>query len=171
MVTTMEFYVAEKERKLCRKQVELVVGDGCVSVEQGIYDYTKQYCEVNRGCIDFALGIYKDTLRDILYNCNCAENKTMQGIVKKVKANKYNGYNLAFLRPEEKDRDAWDHIIKRKENIIDTIKNLATIKRSKCKICGCNEYNWWQLQTRSADEPITTFYCCINCNHVTKINN
>jgi len=34
-----------------------------------------------------------------------------------------------------------------------------------CPKCGHNEAVWWLQQTRSADEPPTTFYRCTKCGH------
>ena len=41
---------------------------------------------------------------------------------------------------------------------------LPTIKIN-CEKCDHDEAVWWMLQTRSADEPTTQFYRCINCGH------
>ncbi|GAA95315.1 hypothetical protein E5Q_01972 [Mixia osmundae IAM 14324] len=35
----------------------------------------------------------------------------------------------------------------------------------KCGKCGKRECTYYQMQTRSADEPMTTFVCCIVCNN------
>ena len=35
----------------------------------------------------------------------------------------------------------------------------------QCPECGHNEAEYFQLQTRSADEPPTTFYKCTKCGH------
>lgn len=35
----------------------------------------------------------------------------------------------------------------------------------KCRKCGKNKVTYTQAQTRSADEPMTTFFCCINCGN------
>jgi len=35
----------------------------------------------------------------------------------------------------------------------------------KCSKCGKRETTYYQLQTRSADEPMTTFHTCIPCGH------
>jgi len=35
----------------------------------------------------------------------------------------------------------------------------------RCPRCGCDEIYAWQIQTRAADEPPTTFYKCTKCGH------
>lgn len=44
----------------------------------------------------------------------------------------------------------------------DTQAETDQFKCSKCKQRRCKCY---QLQTRSADEPMTTFVTCVNCNN------
>ncbi|KAL7414360.1 hypothetical protein BDY24DRAFT_386685 [Mrakia frigida] len=36
---------------------------------------------------------------------------------------------------------------------------------ARCSKCDNPEAFWMQLQIRSADEPMTTFYRCTNCHH------
>ncbi|KAK1364169.1 Transcription elongation factor [Heracleum sosnowskyi] len=40
----------------------------------------------------------------------------------------------------------------------------ATTTSFKCGRCGKRKCTYYQLQTRSADEPMTTFVTCVNCN-------
>ena len=35
----------------------------------------------------------------------------------------------------------------------------------KCGKCKKRETSFYELQTRSADEPMTTFITCLNCGH------
>jgi len=35
----------------------------------------------------------------------------------------------------------------------------------RCPKCGHDEVYAWQIQTRAADEPATTFYRCAKCGH------
>ena len=48
-------------------------------------------------------------------------------------------------------------------------KYFPTIEAStdifRCKKCKNNKCTYYQLQTRSADEPMTTFVTCINCGN------
>ncbi|KAJ0975470.1 hypothetical protein J5N97_017435 [Dioscorea zingiberensis] len=41
----------------------------------------------------------------------------------------------------------------------------ATTDQFKCGRCGQRKATYYQLQTRSADEPMTTFVTCVNCNN------
>ncbi|MHA1333032.1 MAG: transcription factor S [Candidatus Odinarchaeia archaeon] len=42
------------------------------------------------------------------------------------------------------------------------IKTMPTT-RAECPKCGNREAYYWQVQTRSADEPATTFFRCTKC--------
>jgi transcription elongation factor S-II len=44
-------------------------------------------------------------------------------------------------------------------------KNQRVSKVFKCGKCGKRETTFFQMQTRSADEPMTTFITCLNCNN------
>ncbi|CAN1311428.1 Transcription elongation factor TFIIS [Linum perenne] len=40
----------------------------------------------------------------------------------------------------------------------------ATTDQFKCTRCGQRKTTYYQMQTRSADEPMTTYVTCVNCN-------
>lgn len=44
-------------------------------------------------------------------------------------------------------------------------ENVARTSGVVCSKCGHNEAFFHQVQTRSADEPMTEFYKCVNCGH------
>jgi len=41
--------------------------------------------------------------------------------------------------------------------------NMTTTDMFQCTKCGKKETGYYQMQTRSADEPMTTFHTCYNC--------
>lgn len=51
----------------------------------------------------------------------------------------------------------------RKEFLAREAKNQTGFFR--CSRCKTNKTTYYQLQTRSADEPMTTYVSCLNCNH------
>lgn len=72
-------------------------------------------------------------------------------------------YNHYALNPE-----GW-HDLREKQRIREE-KELAgdrriATDRFKCHRCGQKQCSYYQLQTRSADEPMTTFIRCLVCNN------
>ena len=43
--------------------------------------------------------------------------------------------------------------------------NQAETDQFKCGKCYQRKCKYYQLQTRSADEPMTTFVTCVNCGN------
>jgi len=172
MTTVIEFYIGEKHRKQAKKELKTYIKrqDQVDDIEQGLYDYAEQYCRCHNNTFGMAQGIYIDSMMNLLFNLE-QDNRTMHQIVDKINKNKYNAYNLAFLEPSEMDEDKWSKIILRKNTTEEKINNRATITWKSCKDCKSNKYFFYQLQTRSADEPMTTYYECRECGKTYKFNN
>lgn len=167
----MSINISEKRRrKTIEKLGRFFDPEVCESIENGIYDFTEQYCKNENNISDMASCIYRDCCLNIIFNCN-KNNSTIQKICKNISKNKFNAYNLAFLRPEELDEDKWKKIIQRNKNTEDRMNNLHTIEWKPCRDCKNKSYFYYQMQTRSADEPMTTFFVCKNCGRTSKVNN
>lgn len=110
---------------------------------------------------------YKNRIRSRVANLKDPKNPTLRSnfICGAVTAQK-----LAKMTPEEMASDEMKKIREKfvKEAINDaqlaTVQGTQTdlLKCGKCKKRNCT-YN--QLQTRSADEPMTTFVMCNECGH------
>ena len=59
-------------------------------------------------------------------------------------------------------KSIYDEKEKRDKVLYEVNKGLAT-DLFTCGRCKKNETTYYQLQTRSADEPMTTFVTCLNC--------
>lgn len=171
MALVVEFYVSDKERKKCVKSFQLIFDEKySKKIEKGIYDFSEQYCKSNGTDLKMAKGIYKDTASRVLYDCS-QTNKTITKIIKGIKEGKYNSYNLAFLRPDEINTENWKKILTRKKTTEKKLNDLPTIDWRPCPSCKNTKFFYCQLQTRSADEPMTTFYTCNKCGKTIKENN
>jgi transcription elongation factor S-II len=62
----------------------------------------------------------------------------------------------------------WTEIITKKEQVKNKMDNLASTDNYKCKKCKKNKCTVSQAQTRSADEPMTTFVKCLTCGYTMK---
>ncbi len=171
MTTVVEFYIPEKSRKYSVQQLsDHFEKNVSKTIEQGFYDFSRQYCVSNNMKMCMAHGVYKDSVQNFIFNCeeNC---RTIKKYKKQVANKKYNPYNFAFLHPYELDEDKWIKIIVRKNTTEEKLNNLPTIEWKPCKTCKSIEYFYCQLQTRSADEPMTTFYICKKCDRTYRVNN
>ncbi|AKI80072.1 transcription factor S-II-related protein [Acanthamoeba polyphaga mimivirus] len=173
MTTVIEFYISDKEREIVIEQLSefFTKKKNCKDIEKGIYDFTKQYCKSDNSYLRLAQAIYIDCAKNIMFNLKDENNHTIKKIKKLIDKNKYNAYNLAFLNPEELNKDNWIKIIARKQMTEETLNQMATVEWKPCYACKNTSYHFYQLQTRSADEPMTTFYICKNCMKTYKVNN
>lgn len=136
------------------------------NLEKGIYNYTIKTSDeknlIKKWDNELFVIIYIEKLKMILYNLN---NKDIYNkiINKKIKAHEF-----VFMSHQEIRPDLWDQLIEIKK-IKDENKFSPKVEASTddftCLKCKTKKCTFYQLQTRSADEPMTTFVTCINCGN------
>lgn len=67
--------------------------------------------------------------------------------------------------PQDLRPDRWDPLIKKHSLMKMKLENLATTDTYKCPKCKKRKCTVTQVQTRSADEPMTTLVKCVECGH------
>lgn len=75
---------------------------------------------------------------------------------------------ICYLKKEFIEPDKYKHIIEKKEIEAFRRNNQATSNAYKCKKCGESKCQVTQKQTRSGDEPATTFVECMECGYLFK---
>ncbi|XP_073009855.1 transcription elongation factor TFIIS-like [Typha latifolia] len=112
-------------------------------------------------------GAHKHKYRSIMFNLRADNNTDLRRrvLIGDVKPEK-----LVDMTPEEMasdERKLANRQIKEKA-LFDCERAgapKATTDQFKCGRCGQRKTTYYQLQTRSADEPMTTFVTCVNCNN------
>lgn len=140
--------------------------DLVTDIEQGIYDYTccdakSRHVQNNWDNPYFKL-IYKDRGRSIIRNLTTNNDLLNNLINKTILVNEFSKYTHQELNPQ-----LWKPLIDKK---IEQDKNKyenpeKIVSEFKCKKCKSNNCTHYQLQTRSADEPMTTFVSCQDCGN------
>lgn len=135
------------------------------NLEKGIYNYAIKEA-TNRKVIkkwdnsQFAQ-IYIDRVRSIYMNLN-------DDIVLQMKTSNIKPHLVAFMTHQELRPDKWEQLIQEKiqrdKNKYETTIEAAT-DTFTCRKCKSNKCTYYQMQTRSADEPMTTFVTCIDCGN------
>jgi DNA-directed RNA polymerase subunit M/transcription elongation factor TFIIS len=76
--------------------------------------------------------------------------------------------NICYLNQEVIEPERYKHILEKKELEEYRKNNQATSNAYKCKKCGETKCQVTQKQTRSGDEPATTFVNCMECGFLFK---
>jgi len=140
------------------KFAKLLPYDYVKKLQYSINDYSLQYLKIKKSVFE---NIYISKVNDIYYNLNPKNNKYL---ILAILDNKVAIENVPFMSPHELFPKNWESIIVKREN---NIKNKDYIEESVyvCKRCKEKKCFSFQLQTRSADEPMTTFVNCVACGY------
>ena len=135
------------------------------NVEMGIYNYTIQEASFRQIIKKWKnpqfCDIYNGRLRSMITNIQA--NKDFQ---EKISTLEIPPQTLAFMTHQEMSPEIWktriDLKIKR-----DTSRFTNNIEAStdmfKCRKCKSKKCTYYEMQTRSADEPATIFITCLDC--------
>jgi transcription elongation factor S-II len=155
-------------RKNIVTKLKYILEDDAISsnLEKGIYNYTLDHATklnvVKKWDNSYFVKIYLDRLRTIYINL---KDDTIKHSVKTktIKAHK-----LAFMTHQEMQPNKWSSLLEEKK-IRDENKYEPKLEAStddfKCWKCKSKKCTYYQLQTRSADEPMTTFVNCLDCGN------
>jgi len=130
-----------------------------------ISKYTKEYLlslNMNDDLFDTILNNKFDDIEYNLKNPKCDLLKKLNDNIMKIE-------DLPNLNPSELDYNIWSKCVERKKLIDYKNNNITTTDLYKCKKCKENKCISWQMQTRSADEPMTIFVQCTICSYTFKM--
>ena len=155
-------------RKNIVDKLDLIIKNRKISenLEKGILNYSLKVAEeknlIKKWNNDYFVVIYIQKLKAIINNLS--NKKLYERLLNK----ELKAHELAFMTHQDMRPDLWDELIELKK-IKDENKFSPKIEASTddftCSKCKSKKCTFYQLQTRSADEPMTTFVTCINCGN------
>ena len=136
-----------------------------LNLERGIFNYALKEAErqkvVKKWDNKHFVQIYIDRLRSIVSNLS-------EEIVKNISDGTVLPHVVAFMTHQEINHEKWAKLIdlktKRDKNKFE-VNMAAATDTFTCRKCKGNQCTYYQLQIRSADEPMTTFISCIQCGN------
>lgn len=137
------------------------------NLEQGVYNWSikEAICRkvLRKWSNPYFVHIYLNRLRTVLYNI------AQEGFVpEQVRTGKIHPHVFAHMTHQEMMMEIWDDRMKRNakknEHRYETNVSGAT-NTFTCRKCRMKECTYYQMQTRSADEPMTTFVTCLSCDN------
>jgi transcription elongation factor S-II len=156
----------ETFRKNVQSNLNATINDEKTStnLEKGVYNYAIKEAN-NRKIIKkwenpYFAQLYIDRLRTIYVNLKNTE------LLAQIKNGEIPPQQLAFMTHQEMNPNHWRTMIelKIKRDANKYTNNIqASTDMFTCKKCRSKRCTYYELQTRSADEPATIFVTCLDC--------
>jgi transcription elongation factor S-II len=112
---------------------------------------------------------YRDLACHMIYNLRHSPESGEPVIVSRILESRVDPDQVIRMKPWDLCPDKWETALtnvrsKQKQTEFELPRNLddGFFRCGRCKKFKTTHY---QMQTRSADEPMTTFVTCLNCNH------
>ena len=137
-----------------------------LNIEKAIFNYSiKQATEkqiIKKWSNPYFVMIYINKLKQILFNLK------YKPLVAKIINKNIKEHEIVFMSYDELQPKKWKELIDEKNTRLENRyfpKIEASTDIFTCRKCKSNKCTYYQLQTRSADEPMTTFVTCIDCGN------
>jgi transcription elongation factor S-II len=161
-------------RLAIRKILESVLLDTVISedLEIGIYNYCIDFANANRipltwSCDNF-FELYLAKARSIYSNINPKSYINNEKLLQRINEKEFLPHELPFMSKDQIFPEKWSDIITEEQQRYKTAYEMSEVAMTdlvKCGKCKKNKIKFFEMQTRSADEPTTHFYTCISCGH------
>lgn len=137
-------------------------------VESSIYNYTLEYCEIKYVPEYLHVSVYEYNIDNVLANLDKKNDIQNDYLLGEIKNKSIDSKLVGYLKPEKLFPSNWAKIIQKLQYKEDKLNNLATTDMFTCSKCKHKRHKIHQQQTRSADEPMTTFVICQVCGYTFK---
>ena len=110
--------------------------------------------------------LYEIISRRVISNLDAASYVQNKRLLTRLRDGEFKPHDIAFMTFAELCPEKWGNMIemaiKREAKMLEVDKSMAT-EMFKCTKCGKRQCTYYEMQTRSADEPMTQFIRCLNC--------
>jgi len=156
---------AQFRENVCKKLTNIIGNDiTAINLEKGVFNYSLKEATskklIKKWENPVFAQLYLDRLRSIYNNLKNDELLSM------LSSKELLPQNLAMMTHQEMNPQHWkvliDQKIKRDANKF-TTNIQASTDMFTCKKCKSKRCTYYEMQTRSADEPATIFVTCLDC--------
>jgi len=141
-------------------------------LEIGIYNYSIDYATHHQIPLSWACDLFKEIylakVKSVYTNLSNKYSIKNKRLLKRLQDKEFMPHELAEFRPENLYPEIWKDIIDRelmRTKAAYEPQATAMTDRYTCGKCKKNRCSYYELQTRSADEPMTMFITCLHCGH------
>ena len=141
------------------------------NIEKSIYNNTIELSKENNIHRNWSNNIFKQLylskIRSIYSNIDSTSYIHNVDFKSRIMNGDIDIENISKLNIYEIFPDNWKYLLEiksKKDKIKYEMKPEAMTDMFKCRRCGSRSTSYYEVQTRSADEPMTQFITCLNCN-------
>ena len=154
-------------------KIDAVIGNMYKSriIEKSIFNYCIDYTIKNNISRNWENRLFKhlyiNKLISVYSNIKCDSYIQNKYFLQKINSEGFDLDNIANMSRYDIFPDRWKHLIEekiRKDKILSEMKPHAMTDQIQCSKCRSRKCSYYAMQTRSADEPMTMFMTCLNCN-------
>ena len=136
-----------------------------IKIEKSIFEFALVFCKDNACDITMIPDVYDEKFNFIISNIKTNSNINNKTLKKSIIDEQSNLQFIAFLSPSQIHPENWISYIN-KINLEEERENkLEYSDIYKCRKCGACKSSVAQRQSRCADEPPTTYVCCLVCGY------
>ena len=139
-------------------------------LERGIYNFSlgkaDKYKVTKKWDNPLFKQIYIDKSRSVYTNLNPDTYVKNKRLLKRLLDKEFKSREVPFMTPQHIFPEKWKELLDykyKREKVLYESKPEAMTDQFKCGRCKKRKCSYFELQTRSADEPMTVFITCINC--------
>ena len=164
--------MSDNIRNLMKQKINLLINNDNLTkrIERGIYNYTIEKAENNQITKKWINRIFKqiyiDKCRSVYTNLDKDSYVKNSRLLDRLEDKEFRARDIAFMKPQHICPESWKKLIDdkyKRDKILYEAKPEAMTDQFKCGRCKKRECSYFEMQTRSADEPMTIFVTCINC--------
>ena len=140
-------------------------------IEKSIYNYiinTSKKKNINRYWSNVIFkNFYLSKIRSLYVNINKDSYVKNENFLKRILSNDIDIKTISTLEIYDIYPENWKYLIEfrtKQDKIKYELKPEAMTTLFKCRKCGSRSTSYYEVQTRAADEPMTQFITCLDCN-------
>lgn len=112
--------------------------------------------------------LYVSRIRSIYTNLKSDSYLGNKNFLNKILKGDINHKNISSISKYDIYPEVWTELLSKlaeKDKLKYSLKPEAMTDMFKCRKCGSRSCSYYEFQTRSADEPMTQFITCLDCNN------
>tara|TARA_Y100001958_G_scaffold160033_1_gene165412 strand:- start:258 stop:782 length:525 start_codon:yes stop_codon:yes gene_type:complete len=140
-------------------------------IEKSVYNYIIDISKkknINRYWSNVIFkNLYLSKIRSLYVNINKDSYIKNENFLKRILSNDIDIKTISYLEIYDIYPENWKYLIElrtKQDKLKYEIKPEAMTTLFKCRKCGSRSTSYYEVQTRAADEPMTQFITCLDCN-------